>query len=76
MGGAFRARNVAGSSVMSALISAAALQVRHASSTITTRPVFWTEARRAGTSIGTRVLGSTTSTSIPCPASSSAAASA
>src|SRR6266571_6475142 len=76
LGGALRARNVAASSVRSAATSAAALQVMHASSAMTTRPVFWTEVRRVPLSIGTSVLGSTTSTAMPSLANSSAAASA
>src|SRR2546428_2505161 len=75
-GGTLSARNVAGSSVKSAMISAAALQVMHASSTMTTRPVLRTEVRSVSLSMGTSVLGSTTSTAIPSPASSSAVAKA
>src|SRR5574341_1054241 len=76
LGGALRARNVVASSVRSAATSAAALQVMQASSTMTTRPVFWTEVRRVALSMGTRVLGSTTSTAMPSSASSAAAANA
>src|SRR5215470_6116185 len=73
LGGTLSARNVLGSSVKRAMISAAALQVMHASSTMTTRPVLCTEARSVSLSMGTSVLGSTTSTVIPSRDSSSAA---
>src|SRR5215831_6838089 len=76
LGGTLSARNVPGSSVKSAVISAAALQVIHASSTMTTQPVLRTEVRSVSLSMGTSVLGSTTSTAIPSRESSSAAASA
>ena len=72
LGGALRVLKVAGSSVTSAFISAAALQVRQASSTMATRPVFWTELRMVATSMGTSVRGSTTSMDIPSPSNSSA----
>src|SRR5262245_10618593 len=74
--GAFNARNVSGSSAISAAISEAAEHVAGASSTITTRPVFRTEARSVSTSSGTSVRGSTTSAEMPSSASSSASRSA
>ena len=75
-GGDFKARKVSGSSVICAQISAAALPVMQASSTMTARPVFRTERRMAGVSIGTSVRGSTTSNEMPSASNSSAAFSA
>ena len=59
----------------SAEISAAAEQVAGASSTMTTRPVFRTDARSVAASMGTSVRGSTTSIDTPSAASCSATAS-
>src|SRR5262245_56648724 len=74
--GDLSARNVAASSVTSAMISDAAEHVAGASSTTTRRPVRRTEARMAAASIGTSVRGSSTSTEMPSFASDSATASA
>src|SRR5215831_5523769 len=73
--GDLSARNVAGSSVTSAMISDAAEQVAGASSTTTSRPVRRTEARMVAASIGTKVRGSITSMEMPSFASASATAS-
>ena len=72
-----RARRSANtSSAAMAAISLAALHVRWARSTTTSRPVFTTDARIVALSRGTSDRGSTTSTEIPSPARMSAAFSA
>jgi hypothetical protein len=64
------------SSATRAAISAATPQLRWHSSATTSRPVLATEARTVEPSNGTRVRGSTTSTSTPSPARVSAASNA